>query len=99
MTELAGNRFTASVSKSGKVVDINDRRLRGFLLLLTLQDVQDMRDHIERIFLEAQGHPFERFALEHPKQGSRSKILAINEEDARELLELMGKLEEIMVPS
>jgi hypothetical protein len=98
MATFTGNRFEAFLSPNRTLVDINDRKVPGRLLLLKLADIQDMRDHVERILLEGKTNGFKVFALEHPHAGKRSRILGVNEEDAQELLDLLGKLEGNMTP-
>jgi hypothetical protein len=98
MATFTGNRFEAFVSPNRTLVDINDRKVPGRLLLLKLGDIQEMRDHVERILLESKEKGFRSFGINHPDKGKHSRILGVGEEDAKELLELLDKLEANMTP-
>ena len=95
--KMTGNRFEADVSPNKKFVDIRDRKLAGILTLLRLGDIQQLRDQVDRLITTRKGN-FAVFAIKLPEKSSRHVITGLNEEDAHELLELLSKLEDTMVP-
>jgi len=91
---ITGNRFEASLSPNKKFVDIKDRKHTGILTVLTLANIQELKDGVDHLLARETFKPFD---LKHPHHGKRNRISGLNEEDARELVELLDKLEQTMV--
>lgn len=97
--KMTGNRFEADVSPNKKFVDIRDRKLAGILTLLKLGDIQQIRDQVDRWMIEqSKKVGFTPFAVKLREKSTRHVIVGLNEEDGRELVELLDKLEDTMVP-
>lgn len=96
---LTGNRFEASYSMSRKFADINDRKQKGSLRLLTWEDVDDLRGQMARIVQGYQLIPdkLKKYDLKYPEKSS--KILGLNFEDTLELRDMAAKLTELLLPS
>lgn len=92
---LTGNRFKASVSPNKKFVDIEDRKQFGILSVLKLEDIQALRDLVDTI---VESKPPKPFSIKLREKSTRHVITGLSEEDGRELVELLDKLQETMVP-
>lgn len=92
---IVGNRFKASISDNRKFVDLNDRKLKGVLTLLKREDLENLKGHLERNLAQPS---WKTMTLAYPEKGKHNRILAVSQEDARELVELVDKLLEIVVP-
>lgn len=97
--KLVGNRFEGSYSINRKLADINDRKQRGSLRLLTWEDMDDLRSRMAQIIQGYQLMPekLKPYDLKYPQKSS--KILGLNYEDTVELRDLAGKLTELLLPS
>lgn len=97
--KLEGNRFDGFISANKKLSDINDKKQDGKLTLLSQNDIQKLRDEVDRIVIKnAEKESWKPFDIKLKEKSSRHVISQINEEDARELLELLDSLDENMVP-
>lgn len=97
--KLVGNRFEGFYSINRKHADINDRKHRGSLRLLTWEDMDDLRSRMAQIIQGYQLMPekLKPYDLKYPEKSS--KILGLNYEDTVELRDLAGKLTELLLPS
>jgi len=90
-----GNRFQASVSPNKKYADIKDRKQFGTLSMLSLDEIEQLHQEVARLTQNYSG----RFAVKLLERSSRQVLTGLNEEDGRELLELLATLEQMMVPA
>lgn len=90
-----GNRFQASLSPNRKYVDIKDRKDKGGLTMMGLDEVEALHGEVARV-VQNYSRPFDIKLLQ---RSTRHVIKGLNEEDGRELLELFATLEDSMVPA
>lgn len=96
---FVGNRFRGYYSKNRIYADINDRKQRGSLRMLTLGDVNILRarmDGIARAFKDLPDK-LEPFNVSYPEKDG--KLVGLTYEDTVELRDLAGRLTDILVPS
>lgn len=98
---LVGNRFEGHVSPSRKYADINDRKLKGSLRLLTWSDVTGLRNRMDAVLSNHRAEPekLKRYDVKYPEKGSTNRIMGLNYEDTRELRELAESLAAILQPN
>ena len=63
--------------------------------MLTLEEIEQLHQEVARL-VQSYTKPF---TIKLLSKGTRHVLLGLNEEDGRELLELLATLESVMVPS
>lgn len=98
--QLTGNRFEGHYTPSRRHADINDRKQKGSLRLLTWNDARDLRDRMDAIVWKHAAEPekLKSYDVKYPEKGSTNRIAGLNFEDTLELRDLTEKLLMILEP-
>jgi hypothetical protein len=94
---LTGNRFSAFYSINRKFADIFDRKRKGALTMLTMDDVETLEQRMMSMADSIKVPPAKPFNVTHPR--THGKLVGLNHEDAVELRELAAALVRILEPS
>jgi hypothetical protein len=95
---IKGNRFESFYSLSRQYADIVDRKRKGILMMLTLEEMTGLRMRMEAIVRDFKNNPgkLRPFNVSYPR--TNSKIVGLNYEDTVELGDLAELLAGILVP-
>lgn len=98
---LEGNRFQGHYSQSRRYADINDRKQKGSLRLLSWSDALALRNRMDAILWKYGAAPedLKPYDVKYPEKGSTNRIVGLNYEDTRELRDLTEALTEILQPN
>lgn len=98
---LIGNRFEGHYAASRRHADINDRKQKGSLRLLTWSDADTLRNRMDAILWKYGAAPedLKPYDIKYPEKGSTNKILGLNFEDTMELRDLAEALTKILQPN
>lgn len=96
---LQGNRFQGHYSMNRRFADIDDRKSRGHLTMLSWEDVDTLRVRLDNLVntYKSQQPQMKPFDVTYPER--HSKIVGLNYEDTVELRDMAERLTEILLPA
>lgn len=96
---IKGNRFEAFYSLSRQYADIVDRKRKGILMMLTLEETTALRMRMQAIVRDFKNNPGKMAPFNVSYPHTNSKIVGLNYEDTVELGDLAELLISFLVPN